>query len=116
MEDYHANPRKYEWPDWRVQIYFKKLVSQLWQNKLDDQYMYDPETLARKFRKIANDDGQGGRLRVDNLPEICDKLGLHLLMNSEDMSYHFRFVDVINGTANAFLEDPSYPGYIDFEK
>ena len=48
------------------------------------------------------------------MPELCDKLGLHLLMNSEDMSYHFKFVDVINGTANNFLDDGE--GYIDFAK
>jgi len=32
-------------------------------------------------------------------------------MNSEDMSYHFKFVDVINSTANPFLDDGE--GYID---
>lgn len=80
--------------------------------------------MFKKFRKIAIDDGMGGvrtyllnclqKLRVDNLPEVCDKLGLHLLMNSEDMSFHFKYVDVVNGTANAYLDDGE--GYIDFEK
>ena len=48
------------------------------------------------------------------MPEVCDKLGLHLLMNSEDMSYHFKFVDVINGTYNNYLDDGQ--GYIDVDK
>jgi hypothetical protein len=51
---------------------------------------------------------------VDSLAEVCDKLGLHLLMISEDMSHHFKFVDVVNGTANNFLDDGE--GYIDPEK
>jgi len=41
-------------------------------------------------------------------------MGLHLLMNSEDMSFHFKFVDVINSTANHYLDDGE--GFIDFAK
>lgn len=51
---------------------------------------------------------------MDSLPEVCDKLGLHLLMNSDDMSFHFKFVDVINNTANNYLDDGQ--GYIDVGK
>jgi hypothetical protein len=32
-------------------------------------------------------------------------------MNSEDMSFHFKFVDVINNTANNYIDDGQ--GYID---
>jgi hypothetical protein len=35
-------------------------------------------------------------------------------MNSEDMSFHFKFVDVIEGTANKYLDDGD--GYIDYPK
>ena len=35
-------------------------------------------------------------------------------MNSEEMAYHFRFVDVLNGTANKFLDDGE--GYVDYAK
>lgn len=30
LDEYSKEPRKYEWPDWRVQTYFKKTVSHLW--------------------------------------------------------------------------------------
>jgi hypothetical protein len=53
-------------------------------------------------------------MRTDSLPELCDKLGLHLLMNSEDMRYHFKYVDVINGTAQTYLEDGN--GFIEYAK
>jgi hypothetical protein len=35
-------------------------------------------------------------------------------MNSEEMSFHFKFVDVVNGTANNFLDDGE--GFIDIAK
>ena len=35
-------------------------------------------------------------------------------MLSEDMKYHFKYLDVINGSANSFLDDGE--GCIDFEK
>ena len=60
LEDYKQNPRKFEYPDPRTQIYFKKSCSFLWQKKLEDQYTYDEETLLRKLKKIAIDDGVGG--------------------------------------------------------
>ena len=51
---------------------------------------------------------------MDDLAALCDKLGLHLLMHSEDMSYHFKYVDVVNGTASTFLDDGQ--GNIDYPK
>jgi hypothetical protein len=60
LDEYSKEPRKFEWPDWRVQIFFKKTVSPLWQKKLDEQYAYDEDTLLKKLHKIAIDDGVGG--------------------------------------------------------
>jgi hypothetical protein len=60
LEDYNKEPRKYQWPDWRVQTYFKKTGSYNWQQKLDAQYSYDDETLLKKFKKIVRDEGSGG--------------------------------------------------------
>jgi hypothetical protein len=48
------------------------------------------------------------------MPDLCDKLGVNLLMNSEDMSFHFKFVDVINETCKAFLDDGN--GDVDEDK
>jgi len=45
---------------------------------------------------------------------LCDKLGLHLLMHSDDMRHHFKYVDVVNGTAGEYLDDSS--GCIDYPK
>ena len=51
---------------------------------------------------------------MSTLPVLCDKLGLHLLMNSNDMSFHFKFMDVINETCNNYIDDGS--GSIDVKK
>jgi len=64
--------------------------------------------------KFARDEGTGGQVRVDDLPDLCDKLGLHLLMNSEDMSFHFKFMEVVERKCEPYLDDGS--GFIDLEK
>ncbi len=35
LEEYNQHPRKYLWPDWRVQTYFKKLCSPQWDKKME---------------------------------------------------------------------------------
>jgi hypothetical protein len=45
---------------------------------------------------------------------VCDKLGLHLLLNSGDMSFHFKFQEVIFGKADTYLDDGN--GQIDVRK
>jgi hypothetical protein len=40
-----------------MQIFFKKNVSSLWQQKLEEQYGYDDELLFKKLRKIGGDIG-----------------------------------------------------------
>jgi len=48
------------------------------------------------------------------LPQLCDRLRLHLLIISEDLSPHLRFLQVINHTADPLLDDGQ--GYIDKKK
>ena len=39
------------------------------------------------------------------LPEICDKFNLPLLVMSEDLSYHFKYLDVVKGVAETKLSN-----------
>jgi len=55
-----------------------------------------------------------GKLSTDDLALLCDKLGLNLLMISDMMHYHFKYVDVVNGTAQKYLDDGE--GFIDYTK
>ena len=109
------HPQKYKWPDWRVQTYFKKVCSPLWDQKLEAQYSYDDETLQKKFKKVVMSEASTlGKLSVDDLPLLCDKLGLNLLMISDMMQHHFKYVDVVNGTAQKYLDNGE--GFIDYTK
>lgn len=112
LETYNEIRREFEWPDQRAQIYFKKKISPLWKKKMMTQYDYDEETLLQKIEKKERDNR--GRLSIRDLEELCDYLRLHLLSNSDDMSFHFKFQDVINGTAQAYIDDGD--GNIDKEK
>jgi hypothetical protein len=98
-----------------VQRYFKKVCSPLWDQKLEAQYSYDDETLQKKFKKVVMSEASTlGKLSVDDLPLLCDKLGLNLLMISDMMQHHFKYVDVVNGTAQKYLDDGE--GFINYTK
>ena len=112
LETYEEIKREYQWPDVRAQIYFKKNISHLWRQKMMDQCEYDEETLLEKINKKERDNR--GRLSISDLEELCDYLRLNLLINSDDMSYHFKFQDVLNKTAHDYLDDGN--GYISKEK
>jgi len=111
-ETYDEIKREYQWPDPNAQIYFKKKISHLWRNKMMNQCDYDEETLLSKLEKKERD--SRGRLSVGDLQGVCDYLRLNLLANSDDMSYHFKFQDVVNGTAQTYMDDGD--GNIDKEK
>lgn len=55
-----------------------------------------------------------GKLSTDDLALLCDKLGLNLLMISDMMHHHFKYVDIMNGTAQKYLDDGE--GFIDYTK
>ena len=105
LENYESIKREYQWPDVRAQIYFKKKISYLWRKKMMELWDYDEETLIAKIEKKERDNR--GRLSVRDLEELWDYLRLNLLINSDDMSYHFKFQDVINGSAHSYLDDGS---------
>lgn len=45
------------------------------------------------------------KIRANELPLLCDKMKLHLLVISDDLTYHFKFLDVVNGKAQEILSD-----------
>lgn len=52
--------RKYKWPDMRAQSYFKRKVSQKWQEKLDLGKEKDMAQFALRIKEIKNTFGYGG--------------------------------------------------------
>lgn len=39
------------------------------------------------------------------LPELCDKFNMNLWVCSEDLSFQFRFIDVVEEKAQEYLSD-----------
>lgn len=42
---------------------------------------------------------------MTQLPTLLDKLKLHLLVLSEDLTYHFKFLQVMSGKAEELFDD-----------
>ena len=51
---------------------------------------------------------------MSELGALCDKMKLHLLVISDDLSFHFKFLDVVSGKAQEFLADSD--GCVDKQK
>jgi len=51
---------------------------------------------------------------MDYLPNLCDRMHLHLLVISEDIAYQLRYQQVINMEAQKIVEDAE--GFVDKEK
>ena len=51
---------------------------------------------------------------MSELPDLLDKFKLHLFVISDDITYHFKYLDVVEMRANQILDDGR--GNIDKEK
>ena len=54
----------------------------------------------------------GGSIPTSEVVALSDQLKLYILNSSSDLSFHFKFLDVINGNLDAFSDG----GVIDKEK
>lgn len=93
----NAKLRPYKWPDVRAKLYFNKIVSDRWKETIK-QYIY-PSSVVKKILST-------GSWSVSNLPDLCDKLKLYLLLINEKPDYHMKFNDVVTSSysINYFLE------------
>jgi len=96
-------PRKHKWPEEELQKGLHKKISELWKKKILTQYQYDLVRVTSIFDAYAK--GNGGKISMHELPKLCDKLKMHLLVLSEDLSNHIRFNQVMRQEANAILDD-----------
>lgn len=44
-------------------------------------------------------------MTFDDLPRLCDKLQLHLACISEDLSFHFKYLDVVFNRTGKYLDN-----------
>eukprot|EP00828_Plagiopyla_frontata_P023475 TRINITY_DN3007_c0_g1_i9.p1 TRINITY_DN3007_c0_g1~~TRINITY_DN3007_c0_g1_i9.p1 ORF type:complete len:156 (-),score=26.42 TRINITY_DN3007_c0_g1_i9:159-626(-) len=104
----------YRWPSEHAQKYFKKQPSVFWKQKLEQEGMEDPDKFNEMWKKCTRDLGSGGQISISRLTELLDKFKLHLYVNSENLAYHFKYLDVMNSVAEDALQDQN--GDIDREK
>lgn len=50
---------------------------------------------------------------MDHLPKLCDMMNLHLLVINSDISYHFKFYEIMNRKAFEYLDNGK--GFIDID-
>ncbi len=105
LKTYDTNPRKYKWPDLRAQIYFKKVISEHWKDFMSKYTSEDPKATESVFHYFASTKGAGGKIPLQMLPMLLDKMNLQLLVLSEDLTYHFKYMQVVKGRVNTLIDD-----------
>lgn len=103
--------RKWKWPSEGAKRNFLKKISYLWQKKLESEHLTRKE-ISQKYDQFCNE--VSSKLLPSNmLHRFCLILHLHILCVSEDLSFMFKYQDVISRQAEALLSDRS--GFIDKE-
>ena len=106
MED-----RKWKWPSEGAKRNFLKKISHLWQKKLEGEHLTRRE-VSLKYDQFCSD-SSNKVLPAGLLHRFTLILHLHILCVSEDLSFMFKYQDVISRQAEGLLSDKS--GYIDKE-
>ena len=110
LEDLKYYDMRYKYPDQRMKLRFKRIVGDKWMSYLE-QSTFD-ETQVRKICKAYFDSGSKS---LSDMPILCDKLKLNLLVLQEDPSYIMKFWDIVNKNETcAYFSNKD--GNVDMEK
>ena len=100
MEDFEQNPpREFFWPDEKAQVYFNKKISHHWRKKLSKVTEHDEDSLKEWIGLVAARVRKEDRreLNAGDAEMLCDKLWLPLMVDYDDISYHYKFDEYRNG-------------------
>ena len=101
---------RYKYPDQRMKLRFKRVVTDKWKDYMSG-FEYDEGQVRRICRKYWD----GGKKMLSDMPVLCDKLRLYILVLQEDPSYIMKFWDIVNKNETcAYFSDKE--GYVDMEK
>ena len=95
--------RKWKWPSEGAKRYFMKKVSKLWQDKLKTENLTRRQ-VERKYDQVCKE-SNCLNLPSDLLHRLCLALHLHILCVSDDISFMFKYQDVISREAERILSD-----------
>ena len=101
---------RYKYPDQRMKLRFKRVVGDKWMSYME-KFVFDEGQVRRICKKYWD----GGKKMLNEMPLLCDKLKLNLLVLQEDPSYIMKFWDIVNKNETcAYFSDKE--GYVDMEK
>lgn len=101
--------RKWKWPSEGAKRNFLKKISHLWQKKLESEHLTRKE-VSHKYDQFCSEISSKV-LPGNMLHRFTLILHLHILCVSEDLSFMFKYQDVISRQAENLLSDKT--GYID---
>ena len=83
--------KRYPWPSERLKLSFSKVISDRWRNVLEKNTFSE-----KKVKSIVNKYWEEYR-RVTNgdLPKLCDKLKLDVLVINDNVDYVMKFQDIV---------------------
>ena len=97
--------RKYKWPSEHAMKYFNKVSSHLWDQKIEKEGILDPERVGQIVDRLMKK--YNGNIPLSEIVSLSDQLKLYILNSSSDLSFHFKFLDIMNNQLSAITEDGS---------
>ena len=88
MKDIAKYDMRFKYPDVRYKLNFKRIVGDKWVDYLERNVQSE-----QKMKDIIME--KGATFRYSELPALCDKLKMNLLILQEDPSYAIKFWDII---------------------
>ena len=88
MKDIAKYDMRFKYPDVRYKLNFKRIVGDKWVDYLERNVQSE-----QKMKDIIMEKGE--TFRYSELPALCDKLKMNLLILQEDPSYAIKFWDII---------------------
>ena len=88
MKDIAKYDMRFKYPDVRYKLNFKRIVGDKWVDYLERNVESE-----QKMKDIIMEKGE--TFRYSELPALCDKLKMNLLILQEDPSYAIKFWDII---------------------
>lgn len=76
--------------------------------------MDDPKKVEIMFHYFASQKGNKDKIQLTLLPELLDRLNMHLLVISDDLTFHFKYMQVMHGKVGPMIDDGE--GNIDKDK
>ena len=90
------------------QKWFKKNIRKTWISQLNKFHRLNEYQVKEKIKMFAaRKNIKMNAIPMSSLAALCDYLNMHLLVISDDMSYHFKLLDLINKKAFKYLDDGS---------